>query len=105
MTHPTYLRYEVLRTFRNRRFLIFSLAFPLVLLLSIGSVEPPRDARRHLVPALLHGRDGELGRDGGDDLLRGSYRGRAPGRLDAPAAHHAAADRARTSAPRSSAGT
>ena len=37
MTHATYLRYEVLRTFRNRRFLIFSLAFPLVLLLTIGS--------------------------------------------------------------------
>jgi ABC-2 type transport system permease protein len=37
MTHATYLRYEVLRTFRNRRFLVFSLAFPLVLLLTIGS--------------------------------------------------------------------
>jgi ABC-2 type transport system permease protein len=36
MTHPTYLRYEVLRTFRNRRFLIFSLGFPLILFLFIG---------------------------------------------------------------------
>src|SRR6202020_2795049 len=37
MNHARYLHYEVLRTFRNRRFMIFSLAFPLILLLSIGS--------------------------------------------------------------------
>jgi ABC-2 type transport system permease protein len=35
--HPTYLRYEVIRTFRNRRFLVFSLGLPLILLLAIGS--------------------------------------------------------------------
>ena len=33
----TYLRYEVLRTFRNRRFLLFSLGFPLVLFLVVAS--------------------------------------------------------------------
>ena len=27
----TYVRYEVLRTLRNRRFLVFLLAFPLIL--------------------------------------------------------------------------
>ncbi len=32
----TYVRYEFLRTLRNRRFLIFSLAFPLILFLSIA---------------------------------------------------------------------
>jgi len=32
----TYARYELLRTFRNRRFLIFSLGFPLVLYLAIA---------------------------------------------------------------------
>jgi len=32
----TYLRYEIVRTFRNRRFLLFSLAFPLILFLSIA---------------------------------------------------------------------
>lgn len=37
MRHPTYLRYEVIRTFRNRRFMMFSLGFPLILLLAIGS--------------------------------------------------------------------
>lgn len=31
MTAATYTRYELLRTFRNRRFFIFSLVFPLVL--------------------------------------------------------------------------
>src|SRR6266542_3898359 len=32
----TYTRYELLRTFRNRRFFIFSLAFPLILFLIVG---------------------------------------------------------------------
>jgi ABC-2 type transport system permease protein len=32
----TYVRYEVLRTVRNRRFLIFSLVFPLILFLTIA---------------------------------------------------------------------
>jgi ABC-2 type transport system permease protein len=36
MKGPTYVRYEVLRTVRNRRFLIFSLVFPLVLFLTIA---------------------------------------------------------------------
>jgi ABC-2 type transport system permease protein len=36
MTHSTYIRSEVLRTFRNRRFLLFSLAFPLVLFFTIA---------------------------------------------------------------------
>jgi len=36
VTELTYLRYEVLRTCRNRRFLIFSLAFPLVLFLAVA---------------------------------------------------------------------
>lgn len=31
MTASVYLRFEILRTFRNRRFLVFSLGFPLVL--------------------------------------------------------------------------
>lgn len=36
MSHATYLRYEVLRTFRNRRFFFFSLGFPLLLFLTIA---------------------------------------------------------------------
>lgn len=36
MTELTYLRYEVLRTWRNRRFLLFSLAFPLILFLTVA---------------------------------------------------------------------
>jgi ABC-2 type transport system permease protein len=36
MSSRTYLRYELKRTFRNRRFFFFSLAFPLLLFLSVG---------------------------------------------------------------------
>jgi ABC-2 type transport system permease protein len=46
VTHSLYLRYELLRTFRNRRFLLFSLGFPLILFLVVGG------ANRH---ALLDG--------------------------------------------------
>lgn len=37
MSKSTYIRYEVLRTFRNRRFLFFSLGFPLILYVVIAS--------------------------------------------------------------------
>jgi ABC-2 type transport system permease protein len=36
VTELTYLRYEVLRTWRNRRFLLFSLVFPLILFLTVA---------------------------------------------------------------------
>jgi ABC-2 type transport system permease protein len=36
MSSLTYLSYEMKRTFRNRRFFFFSLAFPLLLFLSVG---------------------------------------------------------------------
>lgn len=36
MSSLRYLRYELLRTFRNRRFMVFALGFPLVLYLLIG---------------------------------------------------------------------
>src|SRR5579875_1250417 len=37
MTNALYTRYELLRVFRNRRFFIFSLAFPLVLYFVIAA--------------------------------------------------------------------
>jgi ABC-2 type transport system permease protein len=37
MTGSTYLRYEVLRNFRNIRFVIFSIAWPLVLFFTVAS--------------------------------------------------------------------
>jgi ABC-2 type transport system permease protein len=43
VSHSAYLRFELLRTFRNRRILIFSLGFPLVLYLVIAG--PNRDER------------------------------------------------------------
>jgi ABC-2 type transport system permease protein len=47
-----YLRYEILRTLRNRRFLVFSLAFPMILFFAIAS--PNR--HRHLdgIPFALY---------------------------------------------------
>ncbi|MGI8434115.1 MAG: ABC transporter permease [Nocardioidaceae bacterium] len=36
MSNVTYVRYELLRTLRNRRFFIFSLAFPLVMFFLVG---------------------------------------------------------------------
>jgi ABC-2 type transport system permease protein len=47
-----YLKYEVLRTWRNRRFLIFSLVFPLVLFLAIAG--PHRTAVTEGVPFPLY---------------------------------------------------
>jgi ABC-2 type transport system permease protein len=38
MTSSTYTRYEVLRSFRNWRFLLFSLAWPLILFFTIAGV-------------------------------------------------------------------
>ncbi|MGB0092069.1 MAG: ABC transporter permease [Solirubrobacteraceae bacterium] len=43
MTNATYTRYELLRVFRNRRFFIFSLAFPLILYFAIAT--PNRGTR------------------------------------------------------------
>jgi len=34
---PTYIRFEILRTLRNWRFMIFSLAFPLVLFITVAA--------------------------------------------------------------------
>jgi ABC-2 type transport system permease protein len=42
MSRTTYLRYEVIRTFRNRRFLLFSLGFPLVLFFTIAGANEHR---------------------------------------------------------------
>jgi ABC-2 type transport system permease protein len=44
----TYVRYELLRTFRNRRFLLFSLVFPLVLFLLVAG--PNKDQTLQGIP-------------------------------------------------------
>ena len=59
MSGLLYTRFELLRTFRNRRFFIFSFGFPLVLyfLIAGAAAEHPRSRRhRDLRAALLHGR-------------------------------------------------
>lgn len=52
MTQLTYLRYEVIRTYRNRRFLLFSLAFPLILFLTVAG--PHKDATIVGIPFPLY---------------------------------------------------
>ena len=58
---PPTLRYELLRTFRNRRFLLFSLAFPLVLFFLVAGPNRHQKLRRHRLPAVLHGGHGGAG--------------------------------------------
>jgi ABC-2 type transport system permease protein len=48
MSTSTYVRYEVLRVFRNRRFFVFSLVFPLVLFLLVAG--PNRDQTLQGIP-------------------------------------------------------
>jgi ABC-2 type transport system permease protein len=52
MTHATYLRYETLRMLRNWKFLVFSLAFPLILFFVIAG--PRRHADLDGVPVPLY---------------------------------------------------
>ena len=52
MNQVVYLRYELLRSFRNRRFLLFSLVFPLVLFLSVAGSN--RDAMLLGIPFPLY---------------------------------------------------
>ena len=94
MSTATYMRFELLRTFRNRRFFIFSLVFPLVLYFLIAGPEPQRARlRRHrdLGAALLHGRPDRV-RDHDRDARqrRPHRRPSASVGLEPPAAPHPA---------------
>lgn len=42
MSRATYMRYEVVRTFRNRRFFLFSLAFPFIIFLAVAGANRAR---------------------------------------------------------------
>lgn len=48
MSAAVYTRYELLRAFRNRRFFVFSLAFPLILFLLVAG--PNRDSELQGIP-------------------------------------------------------
>jgi len=52
MSSVTYTRYELLRTFRNRRFFIFSLAFPVILFLVVAG--PNRHQKLDGIPFALY---------------------------------------------------
>ena len=98
MSSLTYTRYELLRLFRNRQSLIFSLLFPLVMYFVLaapnkndhnfgGSKQHPTGlfAPQYYMVGLLG-----LRRDGGGALGRSPHRGRAHGRLEPAVATHAA---------------
>ena len=92
-----YTRYELLRTFRERRLFLFAFGFPLILYFVIAL--PNRHSQdfsgpADLAPALLHGQPGLVRDDDVDAVGRFPDRRRTPGRLDPPAAHHPAVGRA-----------
>ena len=95
MRSLAYTRFELVRTFRNVRLLVFSLGFPLILYLHHRGAQPQRAQLQRvgdLDPALLHGRARRVRGDVGADLERSADRDRAHRRLDAAAADHAAED-------------
>ena len=66
----TYTGFELLRTFRNKRFMIISLAFPAHPLLPDRGAQPRPASRRDPVRRLLHGGHGGVGRYVGDAVVR-----------------------------------
>ena len=93
MSSTTYVRYELLRMLRNRRFFLFSLGFPLVLYFLIAGPNRHEDEprrKRHLRAALLHGRARRVRDDELGHLGRCTNRARPQRRLDAAAAADAA---------------
>ena len=76
MNTAVYIRYELLRAFRNTRFFIISLVVPAAAVPPDRRTEPPRAARRHPVRHLLHGGHDQLGGDGRRDRRRRPHRGR-----------------------------
>ena len=90
----TYTRFELVRAFRNRRFFFFSLGFPLVLYLLIaGPNGGEDDLGGSGIPARLYFMVGlaAFGTMNGVVAAGARIAAERVGRLDAPAAHHAAA--------------
>ena len=73
----TYLRYELLRTVRNKRAFVFSLSVPADLLLPDRGLEQERDARWRPLRDVLPRRYGVVRHDGGNDFARREDRRRA----------------------------
>ena len=104
-TAVTYTRYEMLRTFRNTRFFIFSLIFPLVLFLLVAG--PNRDAELAGISFPLYYMTGMVSWGTMMAVIGGGARIAAErsARLEPSAPHHPAAGRTCTSGPRSSPAT
>ena len=93
--NSAYLRFELLRTFRNRRFFFLSLGFPLVLYFLIaGPNRNEHDLGDTGLSAPLYFMVGlaAFGDDERDALGRRAHRRRAGRRLEPAAADHAALD-------------
>ena len=93
MRSLAYTRFELVRTFRNWRLLVFSLGFPLLLFFMIAAPnrhEHNFDGSGIALPAVLHGRTGLVRGDERADLKRRANRERADRRLDATASDHPA---------------
>ena len=89
--NATYYPLEILRTFRNRRFFVFSLIIPVLFFYLIAGSNKDAAARRDPIRRLLPGRHDRVRHDGSDDLQRRPDRRRAGGRLEPPAADDSAA--------------
>ena len=82
MSAVAYTRYELLRTVRERRLLLFGFGFPLVLYFVIAVPQPAHQGlrrHRHQRAAVLHGLAGVVRDDDVDGLDRRADRRRAPG--------------------------
>ena len=104
MSGIAYTRFELLRTFRNRRFLLFALGFPLVFFWLIAAPQHNKiisGTRSHL-RHVLHGLPGVVRDDGVNDLDGSPHRRRARDRVDEAAEDQPAVSSARTSVPRCS---
>ena len=108
MSSTTYVRYELMRMLRNRRFFLFSLGFPLVLYFLIAG---PNRHEHNLagsgISAPLYFMVGlaAFGTMNSVHFRRRADRARPQPRLDAAVAADAALARAATSRPRSSSPT
>ena len=98
--HPIYLRYEMLRNVRSRRFVVFSLAYSVVLYFIVAWPQRHAHVRWYLVPAVLHDRNGGPGNDDRGHLERRANRRRPSAGWTRQLRHHAA-DRHRVPRPRS----
>ena len=105
MKSSTYTRYELLRNFRNVRFFVLSLAFPVVLYLAVAGSQRHATFDGIAFPLYFMTAMATLGTMAAVISSGARIATERSVGMDAPAADHAAEGRAPTSGPRSSAAT